>query len=196
MSPQTHLTAEDYRLTPEGPPWLQLIEGELVQEPSPNSSHQLVHADLYRILASQVWEQRLGLVIAAPMDVWLDNENVLQPDLLYVSRRRAGIVADDGVHGPPDLVVEILSPSSGSRDLIQKRRIYARSGVEEYWLVDPRSRQVTVFRFAETGESPIRIAAPGEQLASPLFPGFSIDVGSIFQSADERAARIGSVDSK
>jgi Uma2 family endonuclease len=174
-------TAEDYRAMREGPPWLQLIEGELIQDPSPNLAHQDLAAELTALLRTHAKTFDLGLVLAAPMDVWLSDDNVLQPDILFVSKARRPLLARDGIHGAPDLIVEILSPSSGRRDFIQKRAIYQQAGVAEYWLVDPALRQINLIRFGKRDdEKQTRIVSRIGEISSPLFPGLVIRAESLF----------------
>ena len=97
------------------------------------------------LLYTFVKERDLGTVFPAPCDVVLSNTDVVQPDLLFVSREREHILAGgDNVQGAPDLVVEILSPSTAARDRTLKRSLYARHGVREFWLVDPKEGTITV----------------------------------------------------
>jgi len=116
------------------------------------------------------------------MDVWLNDQNVFQPDLLFVSASRSGLIRNDGIHGPPDLVVEIMSPSSVRHDSIQKLAIYAQTGVPEYWLIDPVRQEIAIYRFAELVDRPILRAARGDCVRSPLFPDLTIDVSAIFRN--------------
>jgi len=182
MPPAASATAADYRQTPEGPPWYQLIAGELVQEPSPNVAHQRISRDLGGVLDQHVKSHRLGEVLAAPMDVWLNDQNVFQPDILFVAAARLNLIRNDGIHGPPDMVVEILSPSSLRHDSIQKLAVYAKTGVREYWLVDPVSQEIAIYRFGELADRPVQRAVSGDSFQSPLFPGLAIYVGTIFRN--------------
>ena len=178
-STPTKFTAQDYRAIPEGPPYYQLIEGELVQE-SPSLSHQMVGGELYRLIANHVRELGLGIVLIAPMDTWIDDENVFQPDVFFVSKARIPLLSEDGVHGAPDLVIEILSPSSAKRDAGQKRRIYADIGVIECWLVDPARLSVAVYRFADARDQPVQLASGRDVIQSLVLPGLKIRAEEIF----------------
>jgi len=99
--------------------------------------------DLSSDLHQFVKAQRLGEVLVAPMDVYLDEENVFQPDILFVAKENHSLIEEDGVHGPPDIVIEILSPSNANHDLSTKMRIYEKYRVKEYFIIDTLSKNVT-----------------------------------------------------
>ena len=141
--PTTKLTYEDYRKTPDDERW-ELLDGELVMAPSPNVPHQDISGTLFVLLKLFVDSAGLGRVFHAPLDVVLSETNVVQPDLLFVSHERADILTEANVQGAPDLVVEILSPSTTSRDWRIKLDLYAQHGVREYWVVDPNGQRVWV----------------------------------------------------
>lgn len=177
------LTATEYRAIPEGPPWVELIDGCLVEEPSPSGAHQDAIGLLYSLILPWTRSRKSGLIRFAPFDVYLSEHDVLQPDLLFVAAERLSIVHDDGVHGAPDWVAEVLSPSTARRDLEVKRAIYARSGVTELWLMDPSLCEVMVFRLAEGAANPLRVHRSGDVLKSIVFPGLEIAVSDIFGGA-------------
>jgi Uma2 family endonuclease len=179
--PATKSTAEDYRALPEGPPHWQLVEGDLIQEPPPSTFHQTIAMNLSLLLGNHIRANRLGNLLAGPAGVWLSNDNVFEPDLMFVAQARRSAIATDGVHGPPDFVVEIISPRSSRRDAQQKRQIYGAAGVGEYWLIDPDRRQVAVFRFAEQSTEPVQVAVSGDVLRSAFFPGLAVAVRQIFE---------------
>src|SRR3990172_920502 len=112
-------TYEDYLKTPKDKRY-ELIDGELLMRPSPTPSHQRVSRKLEFILESFITKNNLGEIFYAPCDVYLDNENVVQPDILFISKERLNIIGDKNIQGAPDLVIEILSESNAYRDLIQK----------------------------------------------------------------------------
>ena len=134
--PTTGLTYEDYLKTSDDERW-ELLDGELVMAPAPNMPHQGAQARLGSRLLVFAEERNLGRVYFSPTDVVLSDTNVVQPDLLFVSRQREQILTHANIQGAPDLAVEIRSPSTDERDRIVKRRLYAEHGVKEYWLVDP-----------------------------------------------------------
>ena len=115
----------------------------------------------------------------APLDVILSNFDVVQPDLIFVSNERSHII-QDYIRGAPDLLVEILSPSTERRDRIVKRELYARHGVPEYWLIDPYAKTIIVLILGADGYDTRAVYGASDTLASPTLPGFSPDVSLIF----------------
>ena len=178
--PTTQLTYEDYLETPDDERW-ELLNGELHMAPSPSMPHQIVATDLVTLLNSFVRERGLGHVISAPADVVLSDENVVQPDLLFVSTEREPIITRTHIQGAPDLVVEIRSPSTDERDRTVKRRLYAEHGVKEYWLVDPDAMTVTVLLLGESDFEEAGVYRKGETMTSPTLPGFSVSLDDIFR---------------
>ncbi|MGE5198005.1 MAG: Uma2 family endonuclease [Rhodospirillaceae bacterium] len=165
----------------------ELIDGEHVVTPSPNTLHQEVSRALFRVLDAYVERHRLGEVLYAPFDVKLSLFTVLVPDLVYFTAERfRHVVNDRHATAAPDLVVEILSPGTRRRDKGRKRVIYDREGVREYWIVDPESRSVTVLRRpdAVAGLTDVSLAtlAAGAVLTSPLFPGLRLPLRDVFRS--------------
>ncbi len=139
---KTKATVEDYRKLPEGAKY-ELIDGEIIERenpnmPSPRILHQELSADLMRILGNLVHEKQRGNLLHAPTDVYLDAENVVQPDILFIETSRvAQLRKEDGIYGAPDLIIEILSPSTGYYDLKKKFHLYERHGIKEYFVIDP-----------------------------------------------------------
>ena len=174
------LTVEDYRATPEGAHY-QLVEGDLIMAPSPNISHQRIVRALSQILCAQVAKHGLGEVFFAPCDVYLSPHDVVQPDLLFVSQANLAIIGEDGVHGPPDLVIEVLSWSTAQLDKKSKRRVYARAGVKEHWLVDPLLLQIQRYDFARDTAKPVQLIEEDERFTTPLLPGLDLDAAEIFR---------------
>ncbi len=173
------LTYEDYRHIPDDERY-ELLDGELVMSPSPKEIHQRIDMDLGRLIGNFVAENHLGRVYSAPFDVVLSEVDVVQPDLLFVSSERANIITPDNVRGAPDLVVEILSPSTAERDRTRKRALYARYGVPEYWLVDPDARTVTVLRLDDGAFAEVAHYGAGQTLTSPTLVGFTVNLDDIF----------------
>ncbi len=125
----------------------------------------------------------LGRVLAAPTDVILSEENVVQPDLLFVAKERLALLgpSGSGVQGAPDLVIESLSPSTASRDRIVKRKLYAKYGVREYWVVDPVAKRIEVLTESPAGLDTWRVFSIGAVLVSPQLPGLALPVAEIFR---------------
>lgn len=180
-APQVELfTAADYRSMPEDGKRYQLIEGELTMAPAPNTFHQIVQGNLFFILKSHLVQKPIGTLFCAPCDVYLDDQNVYQPDLLFVTRAHAEYIRDDGIQGAPDLVVEILSASTAALDRC-KRGHFATAGTIEFWQVDPALRQIQRFVFAENSAKPVALIDEPETFSSPLFPDLLIDTKDIFR---------------
>ena len=173
-------TYRDYPLLPEGDR-RELIEGDFYVVPAPSFRHQIISRNLGTLLWEFVRGEGLGQVVWAPTDVVLSLESVVQPDILFISNERRGIITEDNVSGAPDLVVEILSPSTAERDRELKRTLYARYGVREYWIVDPEDSSVEVMALEEAGFVSARRYTSG-QVEPPLLPGLAIPLGEIFAS--------------
>jgi len=180
--PTTHrrMTAEAYYQLPEGPPYFQLIDGELFMSPSPQFFHQEIVLNLAFALRGYLRRSPLGKVIVAPSDVEFDKDNIFQPDLYFIRQERLGIVDEHGVKGAPDLIVEVVSASTGQLDLGPKKSIYARYGVEEYWVVWPRTKEVEIYRLGDSVDLPARKLVDGEALRSALLPGLELPLSDIF----------------
>lgn len=172
-------TYQDYLHMPEERRY-ELVEGELVMVPSPSEYHQRISGNLYAILRDFVRKNSLGAVYFAPLDVVLSNEDVLQPDIVFVSQGRSYVITPQNISGAPDLVVEILSPATAYRDREIKNKLYAQYGVGEYWIVDPDDRSVAVLKLGEEGFEAAGFYREGEILASPLLRGLSIPLTEIF----------------
>ena len=182
MRTDIKFTYAEYRTLPETGPHYQLIEGDLVMSPSPTFFHQHLAGRLHLDLATFVKVHRLGEVLFAPLDVILDDENVLQPDLVFIASWQKDIIAREGLRGAPALCVEILSPSTAELDTGVKRLLYARYGVKEYWLVSPEEKTITVYRLQENPSAPFRVFGLGDTLTSELFPGWALPLDSFFAS--------------
>lgn len=174
------LTVEDYRATPEGTRY-QLVEGDLLMAPAPNLYHQSITGRIHQLLANFLDQNPLGRVFIAPCDVYLSEHDVVQPDVLFVSNARLGILAEDGVYGSPDLVIEVLSPATAQLDKKQKRIVYARAGVKELWLVDPLLRQIQCYDFARDMAKPVALIEENETLSTPLLPALAISALEVFK---------------
>ena len=177
--PGIKFTVSDYMTTPEDKRF-QLLDGEMVLAPSPTRRHQTILRQLSTALHGFVAESSLGQVWFAPLDVVLSDYDVAQPDLLFVSNDRAGIVTEANVQGAPDLVVEVLSPSSVQYDRGYKLTLYGRSGVREYWIVDPDEETVEVYAAGDQGLVHRATHRRGDALTSPLLAGLAVDLEEVF----------------
>lgn len=168
-----------YLALPEGRAH-ELIDGELVPSPYPDRRHQDIVRRLFLALSAFVERKALGRVYAAPTSVLLSDEDVVRPDIAYVSKMRTSVLVPEGLKGPPDLCVEVCSTKTEPTDRGIKRNAYAKRGVREYWLVYPDTTTVEVFRLHDNPKIPVAMLTGGEQLTSELLPGFSQSLAELF----------------
>jgi len=179
--PKTRITWADAQLMPEDGKLYEAIDGELYVTPTPTLRHQWISANLMAALLKLLVEPGYGWVFAAPTGVeFPDTEEGVQPDIVFIAKDRRELLTKPGVSGPPDLVIEIGSPSTANRDRSIKRKLYERQGVPQYWIVDPETDAVEVWDFAAgaqeparyTGHLPVRLGGRdyGEIELSTVFP--------------------------
>lgn len=137
-------TKEDYMKLPEGAPY-QLINGALVMSPAPKANHQRVLLDIATQIRNFLALNNIGIIIIAPMDVHLDEENIYQPDLLFISKNNKHCKIKDWVYGAPDIIFEVLSEFNSYNDTRKKFRVYQQYGVKEYFIIDPKNKEVTFY---------------------------------------------------
>ncbi len=158
----------------------ELIDGEILPRNYPTASHQRVLKRLVVQFDAIVTEKKLGEILFAPFGVVLDNFNDVQPDLIFVSTAKQAIIREDGIFGVPDLLVEIISPSSIKTDRGKKFKLYERMGVAEYWIVDINNRSIEVYQRQESGYELGAFAAETGAVESFVLTGLRIDVGGLF----------------
>lgn len=177
QNPQIKFTYRDYLLLPEQDR-RELIGGDFYfMPPSPNFSHQSISRNLGKLLWDFVRANNIGVVVSAPMDVVFSDFDVVQPDILFISNEKRNIITETNISGAPDLVVEILSPSTADRDRELKLSLYTRFGVNEYWIVDPENNTVQVL---ELGTDTTRSYTSGE-ISSSVLPELRINVEDVFR---------------
>jgi Uma2 family endonuclease len=183
----THLTYDDFLKLPDDGMRYEIIDGELYVSPAPSTKHQRVTTRLTSTLDVHTRTNRLGEVFVAPFDVVLANDAIVEPDLVYISRARRHIVTDPNVKGAPDLVIEVISPSSTKTDQETKRDLYARYGVKHYWLAHPLEEWVRAYVLGEDGT--YELIAEGHKddaFTAPPFPDLTIRLGELWDDfADE-----------
>lgn len=173
-------TYDDYAKLPESAPY-QLIEGELVMTPAPSPFHQIVQSNIWLELGVWVRQRNLGRVLASPIDVYLSEKETYQPDIIFISTSRRNIIGEKKIEGAPDLVVEILSPTTGYYDLTHKKRMYAESGVKEYWVVDPVEKTFEVWENVGGDFRLISSARAQGAVRSKLLEGFEITLAKVLE---------------
>ena len=178
------LTYDDFALFPDDGKRHELIDGEHYVSPSPNIRHQRISITLVLLIGNWLEDHPLGQLFTAPSDVVLSDFDVVEPDLLYVSNARAAaLLTPANVQGAPDLVIEIGSPSTRKRDETIKRHLYERAGVSEYWVVDPDTDVVRVYRRDGDmfGRAIELTREAGDVLTTPLLPGLELPLARIFR---------------
>ena len=185
-APRVKLTYDDFVLFPDDGKRHELIDGEHYVTPSPDIRHQQLLGRLHLLIGVWLQANPIGELFLSPLDVVFSDVDVVEPDLLFVSSRRAAdIITPKHVRGAPDLVVEIGSPSTRKRDETIKRRLYERAGVAEYWVVDPDLDVIRLYRRTDAGFGrPVELSTEtGDTLATPLLPRLEISLARVFESA-------------
>ena len=178
------LTYDDLMQMPEDGMRREVLEGELIVNPAPRRDHQEVVANLDWLLQQFLRASGVGRVYTHPVDVYLGRHDIVQPDLVVIRDSRLSIYRPEGiVAGPPDIVVEVLSPSTRGIDLIRKMALYARSGVPEYWIADPEQRTLIMNVLHGEEYSSVEPDAEG-WLASPTLSGLRLDPAEVFSGFD------------
>ncbi len=174
------LTYQDYLKMPDDRTRKEIIAGELYVTAAPSPLHQRVVLGLAAALLSAAREHNLGEVLVSPVDVVLSQTDVVQPDIVFIAAVSSQIIGDAAIHGAPDLVVEVLSPSTLKLDRQRKLDLYARAGVLEYWIVDPDSRAVEIYRLTQGAYRLERRISEGEVIRSALLTGLTLDLRDLF----------------
>ncbi len=171
---------QDLQWMPDDGKRRELIDGDLFVTPAPATLHQTVSRRLQYELMTDLERTGLASIFNAPVDVILDEHNVIEPDLVVVGKPRQHIVTKRAIEGVPDIVVEILTPSTSERDRHYKRRLYEQFRVPEYWVVDPDHGFVEVFALVDTAYGVRARYDRASVLVCPLFPTLSVELAPIF----------------
>jgi Uma2 family endonuclease len=185
-NPRIRFTYEDYQTMPESMiGHYELLDGDIVMVPSSTTAHQRILRNLGYLLMQFIRRHGWGELFYAPCDVVLGQgkeREVVEPDLLFITRQRRHIVTEKEIQGAPDLVVEILSSGTEARDRGYKRVLYGRYGVREYWIIDPQTQSVEVYALGEEGLALQRTYGCAQTMESVLFPGMSIELAEVFRA--------------
>lgn len=158
----------------------ELLDGSLEEMTAPGLKHQRLVGRLYVALVRALQDPGIGEVLLSPFDVVLDERTVLQPDLVFIRRENAAILNPRNARGAPDLVIEVLSEATRRKDVVRKARLYARAGVEWFWVVDPEIDRIEFLR--RSGEEGYELAARADRSAvvePPGFPGVLLDLAAL-----------------
>lgn len=157
----------------------EIIDGNLLMAPALDTWHQDWSRELSMLVVTHVKRHKLGKVFIAPVDVVLDEENTVQPDLVFVATASLGIIQRRAIFGTPDLLVELVSPSSVRRDRYDKKELYARFGVKEYWIGDPANQSLEILTLKD-GRYELHCAAELKgKLTSLRLAGLEFDLTEI-----------------
>jgi len=180
MTARAVLTYDDYAALPDDGRRYEILDGDLSVTPAPGSAHQIILANLFRIVDAHVGAHNLGLVLFAPLAVILADTTVVEPDLIYLDNARRNRVSGRGIEGAPTLLVEVLSPGTTKTDRGRKFALYARYGVPFYWIVDLEARAVEVFRL-ENAAYVLALRAAGPEPCAPLpFPDLGLVIDDLW----------------
>jgi Uma2 family endonuclease len=175
-------TYADYRaLDVEDNFFYELLQGELVKKAAPSPLHQRIVRKL--LVAMDGFNTSVNLggeVFTAPIDVFIDDENAPQPDVLFIAEQNKHFITKDGIFGAPDIVVEVLSPSSVMRDRITKMKLYAKFGVPEYWIIDLNNTTVEIYQNTSEGFELYSFAVEDGTVQSHVLQGFVLDIALLF----------------
>jgi Uma2 family endonuclease len=174
-------TYEEYYKLDDGRRY-EIIHGHLLMAPSPDVWHQDWLGNLYVLLRQHLSHTKAGRLFMAPFDVVFDSENTVQPDLIFVAAANIGIIEQRAIFGAPDLLVEILSPSSIRRDCHDKKALYARFGVKEYWIGDPVNKSMEILTLRGARYQPYCAARENGKLVSKVLPGLELDLSGILRA--------------
>lgn len=177
---QGRWTYADYAALADDGQRYEIIDGVLYMAPAPNIDHQRILVRLLRRLAEYLEQAGLGEVLVAPVDVELAPSKVVQPDLLVVLHTGQAILTESRIVGPPDLIVEVASPSTASYDRREKWNAYAEAGVAEYWIVDPSGQTIEVLVLEQGAYQSLNVFRGQALLPSRVLPGLSLTVAQLF----------------
>jgi Uma2 family endonuclease len=177
-------TYDDLLTLPDDGRRYEIIEGELYEMPAPTLVHALTITKIISLLIPLL-DRLGGQWLTAPLDVFLPGANPVQPDVIAILPGNAAKLVPRGIEGPPDLVVEVLSPSNRGHDLLTKRSLYARAGVREYWIVDPEAKTLEILTLDRDALHSFTVASGDAVPISPLLGSLAVSTASLFPDIDE-----------
>ncbi|HHT9109608.1 MAG TPA: Uma2 family endonuclease [Candidatus Brocadiaceae bacterium] len=181
----TKYNYQDYLQLPKDKRY-EIISGDLYIVPSPHEIHQRIISNILYYLLSFVKKNKLGFIYSAPLDVLFSEADIVQPDIIFITSENKKIITNDNVRGTPDLIIEILSPNTGHRDLGIKKKLYEKNGVREYWIIDPKNETVDILTLKGNkfrgNKFHVKDAVPESclLLSSSAVQGFRINIKDIF----------------
>jgi len=179
-SDQVKFTYDDYRQLPDDGKRYEIIDGELYMATSPTSNHQKNVRNFIFTLTFYLRNHPIGEAIQGPLEVFFSETNLAQPDVMFIGKDRLNIIKPTQIKGAPDLVIEVLSPSTEKRDRTITLEMYARFGVREYWMAKEKTATVEIFRLQKGKLVLVARLGKSDMLTSPLLPGLEISLAEIF----------------
>ncbi len=174
---KTRVTAEEFFEIAESNQPTELLEGELIVSPAAVPEHQRLNGKFYVLLLKLIPN---GEVFYAPIDVYFDDENTPQPDLVWVAENSRCVIGEKYLEGPPDLIVEIISPSTADNDRKKKFQLFQRYAVSEYWIADPYYKQVEVWQWVEGKFVRLGVYGAGDTFISPVLGNKKVELSQVF----------------
>jgi Uma2 family endonuclease len=172
------LTYSDYVKFPADGFRHEIIEGDEFMTPAPSPDHQTTVVNISRILSNHVGAGKLGRLFVAPTDVVLSKNDVVEPDVFFIAQKNLAMIGPNNIQGAPDLVIEILSPSTAAQDRGPKLALYERAGVREYWIVDSITKTAEIREFGSPRRT--RVYKEGQSFETTVLPGLSVRLADIF----------------
>ncbi|MBI3741330.1 MAG: Uma2 family endonuclease [Chloroflexi bacterium] len=181
VATRVKLNYADLQLFPNDGKRHELIDGEHIMTPAPETKHQDTVGNLFALFRGFVRQNKLGRVFVAPVDVVFSEYDVIEPDIVFVSANRKQIITKTNIRGAPDLVVEILSPSTKEIDRKTKFKLYEKYGVREYWIIDPDAETIEIYALRAEGYVLFQKFSRGDSVRSDVLSGFACMVDELFE---------------
>ncbi len=157
----------------------QLIDGNLVMTSAPNTEHQRIIGKLHILLHQFLGDREE--VLLSPIDVFLDKKNIYQPDIVFVTGENSHLISERGLEGPPDLVIEVISPSNSFVDRYTKKKAYFKFGVKEYWIVDPANKSLEIYLLSQKNrDEPHSFVVNEGKVTSTIIKNLNFDLKELF----------------
>ncbi len=179
-APKKITVKEFFEMELEDGYYYELINGMILKKQAPSPNHQNISGEINDIIRNFVKLNDLGKVFYAPIDVFFDNYNHTQPDILFIKKAKSSIITPHGIEGTPDLIIEIISPSSIKTDRKDKFNLYLSFAVSEYWIVDPNNQSIEVYVF-ENGKYELQFFETGSgKIQSKTLEGLIFEIAEVF----------------
>jgi Uma2 family endonuclease len=186
----TKMSAAEFLALPEDPKRTryELVNGEVIVSPSPNLDHSYTNTRLTLLLGNHIEQHRLGLLFG-DVDTYFTPDDVRRPDIFYFTQARTDVIGEDFVEAPPDLCIEILSPSNSRSDRTEKFELYRKCGVPHYWIVDPMAHTIEAFELRGARYELAGSGKSGDTVRLPPFPDLDIVVSTLWWAKSQAKSK-------